>query len=150
MQPPLFLCLKGLTDLIELIPMPHVVKGSNRSWSYTTQRVTLTLQFPNGTGCNEELLGTMIPTNTTITLGLTLAFKVSAYATRGPSQFAPAAPTLKLLTNMIIPQLQLGKHGAEVAGMFFVVDNTFLLVNGMEIAEDLQELHEQTGLLPMG
>lgn len=56
----------------------------------------------------------------------------------------------KLLTNMIIPQLQLGKHGAEVAGMFFVVDNTFFLVKGTETAENLQELHEETGMLLMG
>lgn len=44
----------------------------------------------------------------------------------------------KLLTNMIIPQLQLGKHGAEVAGMFFVVDNTFFLVKGTETAQNLR------------
>jgi len=55
----------------------------------------------------------------------------------------------KLLTNMIIPQLQLGKHGAEVAGMFFVVDNTFFLVKETETAQNLQELHEQTGMLLM-
>lgn len=55
----------------------------------------------------------------------------------------------KLLTNMIIPQLQLKKHGAEVAGMFFVVDNTFFLMRGTETAENLQDLHEQTGILLM-
>ena len=56
----------------------------------------------------------------------------------------------KLLTNMIIPQLQLGKHGAEVAGMFFVMDNTYFLMKGVEIGENLRELHEQTGMLLMG
>ncbi|NSW87463.1 MAG: sulfur reduction protein DsrE [Syntrophobacteraceae bacterium] len=56
----------------------------------------------------------------------------------------------KLLTSMIIPQLQAGKHGAEVLGMFFVMDNTYFLLDGTETGEDLQELSGATGMLLMG
>ena len=31
----------------------------------------------------------------------------------------------KILNTMIIPQLEKGTHGVEVAGMFFFMDNTF-------------------------
>jgi hypothetical protein len=33
-----------------------------------------------------------------------------------------------ILSNMIIPQLEKGEHVAEVIGMFFLGDNTFLLL----------------------
>jgi hypothetical protein len=56
----------------------------------------------------------------------------------------------KILTSMIIPQLQEDRHGAEVLGMFFLVDNTFFLMNGTETGKDLQELQEKTGMLLMG
>lgn len=36
--------------------------------------------------------------------------------------------THKILSTMIIPQLEAGRHGADVVGMFFFMDNTFLLV----------------------
>jgi hypothetical protein len=51
---------------------------------------------------------------------------------------------------MIIPQLQESRHGAEVLGMFFMVDNTFFLMEGTEAGADLQALHEQTGMILMG
>ena len=56
----------------------------------------------------------------------------------------------KILTSMIIPQLQEDRHGAEVLGMFFLVDNTFFLINETETGTDLQELQEKTGMLLMG
>lgn len=39
------------------------------------------------------------------------------------------------LGKMILPQLEAGKHGAEVVGMFFFDDNTFLLQRGNPIGE---------------
>lgn len=56
----------------------------------------------------------------------------------------------KILTSMIIPQLQDSRHGAEVIGMFFLMDNTFFLMEGTETGRELQELQEQTGMLLMG
>lgn len=56
----------------------------------------------------------------------------------------------KILTTMIIPQLQENRHGAEVLGMFFVVDNTFFLMDGTDTGRELQELHEKSGMLLMG
>lgn len=62
-----------------------------------------------------------------------------------------SSPTCqKILTTMIIPQLQEKRHGAEVVGMFFLMDNTYFLMNGTETGRDLQELQEMTGMLLMG
>ncbi|WP_073089014.1 DsrE-related protein SaoD [Thermosyntropha lipolytica] len=55
----------------------------------------------------------------------------------------------KILKNMIIPQIMEDRHGVEVVGMFFFMDNTFFLLNGTEMGESLQKLHEKTGLLLM-
>ncbi len=30
-----------------------------------------------------------------------------------------------ILTNMIIPQMEKEMHGADVVGMFFIMDNTY-------------------------
>ena len=56
----------------------------------------------------------------------------------------------KILSTMIIPQLESGRHGVDVAGMFFFMDNTFMLVKGMDTGERLQKLAEQNGMLLMG
>lgn len=56
----------------------------------------------------------------------------------------------KLLENMIIPQLENDCHGADVAGMFFFMDNTFLIMEGTETGTRLQALQEKTGMLLMG
>lgn len=53
----------------------------------------------------------------------------------------------KILRDMVIPQLEAGEHGAEVAGMFFVFDNTFLLLKGTDEGDRLQKLHEETGMI---
>jgi hypothetical protein len=50
---------------------------------------------------------------------------------------------------MIVPQLEQGVHGFEVAGMFFFVDNTFLLVQGNDIGERLANLSQKNGMLLM-
>jgi len=54
-----------------------------------------------------------------------------------------------ILSKMIVPQLEDNGHGAEVVGMFFFMDNTFLLLRGTEIGERLQDLQEKTGMLLM-
>lgn len=55
----------------------------------------------------------------------------------------------KILKNMIIPQALEDRHGAEVVGMFFFMDNAFFLLDGTEMGESLQALHEKTGCLLM-
>ena len=52
-----------------------------------------------------------------------------------------------ILRDMVIPQLEADNHGAEVVGMFFVFDNTFLLLKDTDIGERLQKLHEKTGMI---
>jgi hypothetical protein len=54
-----------------------------------------------------------------------------------------------ILSNMIVPQLEKGAHGADVAGMFFFLDNTFLLVKGNAVGERLSTIGSQTGMLLM-
>ena len=39
------------------------------------------------------------------------------------------------LGKMILPQLEAGRHGVEVVGMFFFDDNTFLLQRGNPVGE---------------
>ena len=42
-----------------------------------------------------------------------------------------------ILEKMIVPQLEEGRHGASVAGMFFFFDNNYLLVRGNPTGERL-------------
>jgi len=51
---------------------------------------------------------------------------------------------------MILPQLEAGTHGFDVVGMFFFVDNTFMLVKGNEIGEKLSSFAQKDSLLVMG
>ena len=55
-----------------------------------------------------------------------------------------------ILEKMIVPQLEEGRHGASVAGMFFFVDNNYLLVRGNPTGERLAALSRKTGMLLMG
>lgn len=55
----------------------------------------------------------------------------------------------KILSRMIVPQLEEGRHGAEVVGMFFFEDNAFLLQRENELGERLRALSEKTGMLLM-
>lgn len=55
----------------------------------------------------------------------------------------------KILSTMIVPQLEQGRHGVEVVGMFFFVDNTFMLVKGNAVGERLRKLSESSGMLLM-
>ena len=56
----------------------------------------------------------------------------------------------KILDKMIIPQMLEERHGAEVAGMMFFFDNTFLLTKGSSTGDRLQEIHEKYGTVLMG
>ncbi len=57
--------------------------------------------------------------------------------------------THKILSTMIVPQLEEGRHGVDVVGMFFFVDNTFLLVKGNDVGERLSKLSSKSGMLLM-
>ncbi len=53
------------------------------------------------------------------------------------------------LGKMILPQLEGGNHGAEVIGMFFFDDNTFILQKGNSIGERLGKIAREKGILLM-
>ena len=55
-----------------------------------------------------------------------------------------------ILEKMIVPQLEVGRHGAEVAGVFFFVDNNYLLVRGNPTGERLAKVAREKGMLLMG
>lgn len=57
--------------------------------------------------------------------------------------------THKILDKMIIPQLETDSHIAEVAGMFFFMDNTLFLSKGNPIEERLSKIQEKTGMILM-
>lgn len=58
------------------------------------------------------------------------------------------ASTTKLAT-MILPQLEAGNHGAEVAGIFFFDDNLFCLRAGDPVGERLAAIAEAKNILLM-
>jgi hypothetical protein len=51
--------------------------------------------------------------------------------------------------NMMIPQIENERHGVDVVGMMFFVDNAFFLTKGDAIGERLHQLQEKTGMLLM-
>lgn len=55
-----------------------------------------------------------------------------------------------VLDKMIVPQLEEDRHGARVVGMFFMMDNTYLLMRGNPTGERLQRIARRTGMLLMG
>jgi hypothetical protein len=55
-----------------------------------------------------------------------------------------------ILEKMIVPQLEEGRHGATVVGMFFFVDNNYLLVRGNPTGERLARVARESGMLLMG
>jgi len=58
------------------------------------------------------------------------------------------ATTFKLAT-MILPQLEQGKHGAEVIGMMFFDDNIFALRKGDPVGERLARIAKEKNILLM-
>lgn len=64
--------------------------------------------------------------------------------------FATAGQTVDyVLGDMILPQLENGTHGADVAGMFFFHDNTYALRDGDPLGERLAAVADETDLLLM-
>jgi hypothetical protein len=53
------------------------------------------------------------------------------------------------LGKMILPQLEAGTHGAEVVGMFFFDDNTYVLRAGDPTGERLGRVAAANGMLLM-
>lgn len=53
------------------------------------------------------------------------------------------------LGKMILPQLEQGLHGAEVVGMMFFDDNTFILREGDPMGERLAKVAKEQGILLM-
>lgn len=53
------------------------------------------------------------------------------------------------LGKMILPQLEEGRHGAEVAGMFFFEDNCLYLMKGNPVGERLAAVARMSGMLLM-
>jgi len=55
-----------------------------------------------------------------------------------------------ILEKMIVPQLEEERHGVTVVGMFFFVDNNYLLMPGNPTGERLAAISRKTGMLLMG
>ncbi|NJM07634.1 sulfur reduction protein DsrE [Candidatus Gracilibacteria bacterium] len=53
------------------------------------------------------------------------------------------------LGKMILPQLEEGRHGVEVVGMFFFDDNTYVLRAGDPLGERLGKVAAAQGMLLM-
>ncbi len=53
------------------------------------------------------------------------------------------------LGKMILPQLEEHRHGAEVVGMFFFDDNTFVLRKGDPLGERLGRVAREQGIMLM-
>lgn len=53
------------------------------------------------------------------------------------------------LGKMILPQLEAGNHGAEVAGMFFFDDNCYVLRAGDPLGERLAKVAADQGIMLM-
>jgi len=53
------------------------------------------------------------------------------------------------LAQMILPQLEAGTHGVDVAGMFFFDDNTFVLRADDPVGERLAKVAAEKGILLM-
>ena len=54
------------------------------------------------------------------------------------------------LGKMILPQLEAGKHGVDVVGMFFFEDNNYVLVKNDPIGERLAKVAKDNNILLMG
>ncbi|MEX2535249.1 MAG: SaoD/DsrE family protein [Trueperaceae bacterium] len=53
------------------------------------------------------------------------------------------------LGKMILPQLEEDRHGAQVVGMFFFDDNTFVLRSGDPLGERLSTVAKEKGIMLM-
>lgn len=55
-----------------------------------------------------------------------------------------------VLGQMILPQIEEKRHGADVVGMFFFEDNNYALLRGNPVAERLGKVARERGILLMG
>ncbi len=55
-----------------------------------------------------------------------------------------------ILEKMILPQMEDGIHSVDVIGMFFFVDNNYMLTQGNPTAERLSAVVQKSGTLVMG
>jgi hypothetical protein len=55
-----------------------------------------------------------------------------------------------ILENMIVPQMEENRHGADVVGMVFFFDNAFMITEGIPLAERINDLAKKTGMLVLG
>ncbi len=53
------------------------------------------------------------------------------------------------LGKMILPQLEEGRHGVEVVGMFFFDDNTYALRRGDPMGERIAKVAQEQGIMLM-
>ena len=53
----------------------------------------------------------------------------------------------RILSTMILPQLEEDRHGVQPVAMFFFGDNTFMLVKGNAVAERLKKIREKNNML---
>ena len=53
------------------------------------------------------------------------------------------------LGKMILPQLEEGRHGVQVVGMFFFEDNNYVLVKGDPLGERLAKVASEQNILLM-
>ena len=64
--------------------------------------------------------------------------------------FATSGHTVSYkLGRMILPQLEQGRHGVEVVGMFFFDDNTYALRQGDPLGERLANVAKEQNILLM-
>ena len=63
--------------------------------------------------------------------------------------FATNMATTFKLSTMILPQLEDGRHGATVVGMFFFDDNLFCLREGDPVGERLAKVAKDQNILLM-
>jgi hypothetical protein len=55
-----------------------------------------------------------------------------------------------ILENMILPQMETGTHPVDVIGMFFFVDNNYMITQGNPTAERISAVAQGSGMLVMG
>lgn len=63
--------------------------------------------------------------------------------------FATSMASTFKLASMILPQLEQGRHGAQVVGMMFFDDNLFCLRQGDPVGERLARVAREQGILLM-
>jgi hypothetical protein len=54
-----------------------------------------------------------------------------------------------ILENMIVPQMEENRHGADVVGMVFFFDNAFMITEGIPLAERINDGDAGIGLRPV-